>query len=147
MLQYENYGLKLEGAVKSFFKVRYGETDQMKNVYYGRYFEWFEVARVDWIKSRGLTYKALETQSCYLPVVEVKTRYLAANHYDDDICIYTWMLESNSRSIKYFHLVNNITENRFTTEAEIRLMSVNEHGKPCRMPEMYFSSFQSKKIP
>lgn len=142
MLQYENYGLTLESAIQSHFKVRYGETDQMKNMYYGRYFEWFEVARVDWIKSRGLTYKALEEQNCFLPVVEVKSRYMAANHYDDDVCIFTWLKKSNRRSVEYLHLVKNITANKFTTEAEIRLIAVDSGGKPTRLPEKYFYSFQ-----
>ena len=145
MLQFENYGLVLEEAVQSHFKVRYGETDQMKNMYYGRYFEWFEVARVDWIKSRGLTYKALEEQSCFLPVVELKTRYMGANHYDDEVCIYTWLKKSNRRSVEYLHLVKNLTVNKFTTEAEIRLIAVDIAGKPTRLPEKYFNSFQLTK--
>ena len=147
MLQYENYGLSLESAIKSTFKVRYSETDQMKNVYYGRYFEWFEVGRVDWIKSRGLTYKALEEQNCYLPVVEVKARYIGANHYDDDVCVFTWLKKCNTRSVEYLHIVKNLTKNKYTTEAEIRLIAVDGRGKPTRLPENYFNSFQVTKIP
>lgn len=142
MLQFENYGFSLETAVTSHFKVRYGETDQMKNMYYGRYFEWFEVARVDWIKSRGLTYKSLEEQNCFLPVIELKTRYMGANHYDDDVCVFTWLLKANRRSVEYLHLVKNLTKNQYTTEAEIRLMAVDSAGKPTRLPEKYFNSFQ-----
>lgn len=147
MLQYENYGFTLENAVKSYFKVRYGETDQMKNVYYGRYYEWFEVGRVDWIKSRGLTYKALEEQNCFLPVVEVKTRYIGANHYDDEVCIYTWLKKCNRRSVEYLHLVNNVATKKTTTEAEIRLIAVDGSGRPTRLPENYFNLFQSTKLP
>ena len=142
MLLFENYGFTFDTAIQSFFKVRYGETDQMKNMYYGRYFEWFEVARVDWIKSRGLTYKALEEQNCYLPVVEVKTRYIGANHYDDDVCVYTWLKKSNRRSVEYLHIVKNMATNKFTTEAEIRLIAVDSGGKPTRLPEKYFNSVQ-----
>jgi len=147
MLQYENNGFLIENAVKSIFKVRYAETDQMKNVYYGRYFEWFEVGRVDWIKSKGLTYKALEAQNCFLPVVEVKARYIGANHYDDDICVYTWLKKCNRRSVDYFHIVNNLTANKVTTEAEVRLIAVDGSGRPTRLPENYFNLFQLAKLP
>lgn len=142
MLLYENYGLPIDSAIQSHFKVRYGETDQMKNMYYGRYFEWFEVARVDWIKSRGLTYKDLEAQNCFLPVVELKTRYMGANHYDDEVCVYTWLKKSNRRSVEYLHLVKNLTNNTYTTEAEIRLIAVDSRGKSTHLPEKYFNSFQ-----
>lgn len=147
MLQYENNGFLVENAVKSIFKVRYAETDQMKNVYYGRYFEWFEVGRVDWIKSKGLTYKALEAQNCFLPVVELKARYIGANHYDDDICVYTWLKKCNRRSVEYFHIVNNLTTNKVTTEAEVRLIAVDGRGRPTRLPENYFNLFQLAKLP
>ena len=41
-------------------RVRYAETDQMGYVYYGNYATYFEVARVDCMKSLGISYKELE---------------------------------------------------------------------------------------
>ena len=41
-------------------RVRYGETDQMAYVYYGNYAQYFEVARVEWMRKLGLSYKELE---------------------------------------------------------------------------------------
>jgi acyl-CoA thioester hydrolase len=38
------------------FRVRYAEVDQMKFVYYGRYLEYFEVARTDMLRQIGLPY-------------------------------------------------------------------------------------------
>lgn len=45
---------------ETFIRVRYGETDQMRYVYYGNYAMYYEVARVESLRQLGLTYKALE---------------------------------------------------------------------------------------
>ena len=40
-------------------RVRYGETDQMKYAYYGVYAQYFEVGRVELLRSLGFSYKKL----------------------------------------------------------------------------------------
>ena len=34
-------------------RVRYSETDQMKVVYHGSYIPYFEISRVEWLRSKG----------------------------------------------------------------------------------------------
>jgi acyl-CoA thioester hydrolase len=52
-------------------RVRYAETDQMGIVYYANYLVWFEVGRVELLRSLGFSYSMLETEhECILPVVE-----------------------------------------------------------------------------
>ena len=41
-------------------RVRYGETDPMKYVYYGNYAEYLEVARVELFRSIGISYDEIE---------------------------------------------------------------------------------------
>ena len=41
-------------------RVRYAETDQMGYCYYGNYAQYFEVARVEALRSLGVTYKTME---------------------------------------------------------------------------------------
>ncbi len=65
-------------------RVRYSETDQMGVVYHGNYFAWFEVGRVELMRSLGFSYQALEAEEdCVLPVVEATCRYRRPARYDD----------------------------------------------------------------
>ena len=57
-------------------RVRYAETDQMAFVYYGNYASYFEVARVDMLRSIGLSYKAMEESGIMMPVLELKSKYI-----------------------------------------------------------------------
>ncbi len=71
-------------------RVRYAETDQMGIVYYANYLVWFEIGRVELLRSLGLAYSQLETEhECILPVVEAKCRYRSPARYDDLILIET----------------------------------------------------------
>ncbi len=71
-------------------RVRYAETDQMGIVYYANYFVWFELGRVELLRSLGLAYSRLELDhGCILPVVDARCRYRAPAHYDDEILIET----------------------------------------------------------
>src|ERR1017187_9735241 len=71
-------------------RVRYAETDQMGIVYYANYLVWFEIGRVELLRSLGLAYSQLEIDhQCILPVVEATCRYRSPARYDDQILIET----------------------------------------------------------
>ncbi len=71
-------------------RVRYAETDQMGVVYYANYLVWFELGRVDVLRSLGLAYSRLESDhGCLLPVIEARCRYRSPARYDDEILIET----------------------------------------------------------
>jgi acyl-CoA thioester hydrolase len=71
-------------------RVRYAETDQMGIVYYANYLVWFEIGRVELLRSLGLAYSQLEIDhDCILPVVNASCRYRAPARYDDQILIET----------------------------------------------------------
>jgi|SRR5665213_3482459 acyl-CoA thioester hydrolase len=77
-------------AVTTQVRVRYAETDQMGIVYYANYLVWFEIGRVELLRSLGLAYSQLEKEhECILPVVEASCRYRSPARYDDEILIET----------------------------------------------------------
>src|ERR1700685_2548090 len=77
-------------SVTTEVRVRYAETDQMGIVYYANYLVWFEIGRVDLLRSLGLAYSQLETEhECILRVVEATCRYRSPAKYDDEILIET----------------------------------------------------------
>jgi acyl-CoA thioester hydrolase len=72
-------------------RVRYAETDQMGIVYYANYLVWFEIGRVELLRSLGMAYSEFETDhQLILPVVDAHCRYRAPARYDDEILIETW---------------------------------------------------------
>ena len=70
-------------AVGIDIRVRYAETDQMASVYHANYFVWFEVARTEFLRATGASYRDLEDGDLMIPVVEASCRYLQPARYDD----------------------------------------------------------------
>ena len=59
----------------SQIRVRYADTDQMKFVYYGKFFEYFEQGRSDLLRAIGLPYPEIEKLGIFLPVIEAFAKY------------------------------------------------------------------------
>ena len=72
-------------------RVRYAETDQMGFCYYGNYAQYFEVARVEMLRSLGVSYKMLEDQGILLPVTDFSIKYIKPAYYDQNLTIKTFM--------------------------------------------------------
>lgn len=68
-------------------RVRYGETDQMGYMYYGNYAEWYEVGRVEMLRSLGMSYQSMEDSGIMMPVLELKCKYIKPAFYDQEITI------------------------------------------------------------
>src|SRR5487761_1337637 len=71
-------------------RVRYADTDQMHVVYYGNYYKYFEIGRVEYMRERGIAYKQMEEQDdSFIMVAESHCRYLRPARYDDLLRIRT----------------------------------------------------------
>ena len=71
-------------------RVRYGETDQMGYLYYGNYAQYYEIGRVEMLRSLGLTYKSMEEEEgIMMPVVSLQMRFVRPAHYDELLTIKT----------------------------------------------------------
>ena len=93
-------------TVLTNLRVRYAETDQMGIVYYANYLVWFEIGRVELLRSLGLAYSQLEIDhQCILPVVEATCRYRAPARYDDEILIETRPALLRSSVIKFAYKI------------------------------------------
>jgi len=127
-------------------RVRYGETDQMSFVYYGVYAQYYEVGRVELLRSLGLTYKELEKIGLTLPVVNLSINYKKPAYYDDELTIRTTIKELPSSKITfYYEMVNE--NNEMLNIGEVVLVFVNkETGKPCFAPELVINKFKEKLV-
>src|SRR5208282_5441218 len=88
--------------VDATLRVRYAETDQMGIVYYGNYFTWFEVGRVELCRKLGFEYKQMEIEDDSLLVVaEAKCRYKRPARFDDLLVVRTWISQSQRRTVRF----------------------------------------------
>ena len=127
-------------------RVRYGETDQMSFVYYGVYAQYFEVGRVELLRSLGLSYKEIEVMGFALPVVNMNINYKKPAFYDDELIIKTTIKEMPSAKIT-FHYETFNEKRELLNVGEVILVFVNKKtGKPCFAPKVIMSKLEEKLI-
>lgn len=85
-------------------RVRYGETDQMGYLYYGNYAQYYEIGRVEMLRSLGLTYKEMEQEhGIWMPVVALDMRFVRPGFYDELLTIRTTLRQLPEKFIT-FHM-------------------------------------------
>ena len=110
-------------------RVRYAETDQMGVVYYGNYAQYFEVGRVETIRSLGMSYKALEDMGVMLPVVEMNIKYLRPAQYDDVLNIQSTINELPEKHIIQFHQDIYNEAGKMITSGVVRLYFLDKESR------------------
>lgn len=127
---------------KTELRVRYGETDQMKFAYYGIYAQYFEVGRVELLRSLGITYRELEEMGFALPVVNYNIDYKKPAFYDDKLTIETSIHEIPKVKIVFNYKTINEKGDLLNT-AETTLVFVDsDTGKPCLPPDILIDKFK-----
>lgn len=95
-------------------RVRYGETDPMKYVYYGNYAEYLEVARVELFRSIGISYNEIEKRGIWLPVSEYQIKYIKPAKYDDLLHIHTKIIKRPTAKIEFEYSIFNEKNEKLT---------------------------------
>jgi acyl-CoA thioester hydrolase len=123
-------------------RVRYAETDQMGVVYHTNFIIWFEVGRVEMLRSLGFSYKDMEEQDdTHIVVVGVKCDYKKPARYDDVIRIRTRLVDSRSRILRFgYEILNDATGDLLAT-GETSHVTCDGQGRPKSLPEKYRAYF------
>ena len=124
-------------------RVRYSETDRMGYAYYGNYSVYFEVARVETMKSLGVSYKELEDSGIMLPVLEYSIKYFKPAYYDDLLTVKTIIPEEPGVRIRFLYETYN-QSGVLLNKAETSLVFVDSTTmKPIKPPEQMLNKFRS----
>jgi acyl-CoA thioester hydrolase len=122
-------------------RVRYAETDQMGVVYYGNYFTWFEVARVELCRQLGFEYKTMEKEDdSFIVVAEAYCRYKRPAKFDELLVIRTRIVEAQRRTIRFAYEIINQSQELIAT-GETNHVICDSLGRPKSLPEKYRKYF------
>nr|WP_294946918.1 thioesterase family protein [uncultured Mucilaginibacter sp.] len=123
-------------------RVRYGETDQMGYMYYGNYAEFFEVGRVEMLRSLGLTYSGMEASGIMMPVLELHSKYLKPARYDEEITVNVSMAKMPGVKIHFkYDLFNEKQELIHVGETLLAFINMNTN-RPCLAPQEFIDKLK-----
>jgi acyl-CoA thioester hydrolase len=87
-------------------RVRYKDTDTMSVVYYGNYLTYFEVARVEYLRERGLPMSEVNRR-IHMPVVEACVQYVRPALLDDLLVVTSRVSERRRASFTFKYEIRN----------------------------------------
>ena len=106
------------------YRVCYADTDKMGYVYYGNYARLYEIARVETLRSLGVSYKDLEDNGIGLPVFEHNSTFLAPGLYDDELTVICQVDQLPTAKIQFSYRIKN-TEGQLINEGKTTLVFMN----------------------
>ena len=116
-------------------RVRYADTDQMKFVYYGKFFEYFEQGRSDLLRAMGLPYPEIEREGIFLPVIEAHAEYKQSARYDDLLFVDTILEDVTPVRIRIEYNVRREETGRpIVTGHTVHSYLNASTGRPTRLP-------------
>lgn len=115
-------------------RVRYADTDQMGYVYYGNYARFYEIGRVEALRSLGFHYKEMEASGVMMPVYENHSRYLRPARYDDLLTIRVSIRDMPSVRIVFYYDIFNQDGDHLHTGETVLVFQQMSNGKLCRAP-------------
>lgn len=116
-------------------RVRYGETDQMGYCYYGNYAQYFEVGRVEAMRSVGMSYREMEERGIMLPVSDFSVKYHAPARYDDELTITTSIVAVKGARLLFDYTIHN-EKGDLVAKAHTTLVFVSvDTMRPTKAPE------------
>ena len=120
---------------RTTYRVIYGDTDNMGQVYYGNYFRWFEIGRNEMFRSLGLPYRTVEDNGIFLPVSETHCKYSTPAKYDDIIVIETSVDTSVKGGIKFDYTIYAEDGETLLAKGYTKHAYMNTDGKVVRPPK------------
>jgi acyl-CoA thioester hydrolase len=110
-------------------------------VYYANYFVWFEVARTDWLRDRGWSYRDIEADGFALPVLEAQCAYQQPARYDDELTVSARGALLSPIRVKFTYEVVRQADRVTLAAGHTVHAALDRQGRPCRLPDRVRSFF------
>lgn len=114
-------------------RVRYPEVDAMGVLHHSRYLQYFEMGRVELLRTRGVSYADLERAGVFFVIVKVETRYKAPARYDEELQLTTRVMKQTHVRIDHAYTLRR--GETVLAEATTTIACVDRDGQLRAIPD------------
>jgi len=105
----------------------------MGYVHHSRFLQYFEMGRVELLRSEGVSYADLERQGVFFVVVKAEIRFRAPARYDDELTLTTRL--TRSTHVRYDHAYELRRGEMLLAEGTTTIACVDRSGQVIQIPE------------
>ena len=128
-------------AVKD--RVRFVETDLMGVVHHSNYLRWFEMARVEYLRTANVLLPDLIADGILFPITEVQCKYRQSAYFDEMIRVEATLVDFSRAKLCFSYRVVRETDNVLLAEGTTQNVFTDEKGRVIRLPQLYFDRIEA----
>ena len=114
-------------------RVRYPEVDGMGFLHHSRYLQYFEMGRVELLRSLGHSYADLERRGVFFVVTKAEIQYKAPARYDDELTLITRIVRQTH--VRIDHAYELKRGDVLLAEGKTTIACVDREGQVQQIPE------------
>jgi acyl-CoA thioester hydrolase len=114
------------------FRVRYPEADAMGYLHHSRFFQYFEMGRIELLRAAGHSYADIEKHGIFFAVIKAECRFKAPARFDDELTLLTRIVrQTHVRLDHTYELRRGIV---LIAEGSTTIACVDRAGKLVQIP-------------
>lgn len=106
----------------------------MGYLHHSRYLQYFEIGRVELLRSHGVRYADLERDGVFFVVVQAQVAFKQPAKYDDEVDLTT--TETNRGHVKIEHAYKVHRDGKLLATGATTIACVGRDGRPMAIPEL-----------
>ncbi len=126
-------------------KVQYYETDKMGITHHSNYIRWMEEARIDFFNQIGMSYRYLESEGIFSPVVSVECDYKASSTFEDVIEIEVQIEEFKGVKLILSYLMRKADGGEIVAKGKTSHGFVDKEGRLIVLKKSYPKMYEDLK--
>lgn len=119
--------------------VNFYDTDAMAVVHHSNYIRWFEIGRVEYLRSIGITLGELMDDGFVFPITDVRAKYVSPGKFDDVVLIETTPTALTKAKMAFdYRIIRKADGEVMVTGHSQNVFTSRETGRITRLPEKYY---------
>ena len=127
-------------SIRAKYKVNFFDTDLMGVVHHSNYIRWFEIGRVEYLRSIGIDLNEMMSDGILFPITNINAQYHSPAHFDDILEIETTATALTKVKMEFDYKVFREGEDKVLVNGHSQNVFTNaETGKIIRLPDKYYN--------
>lgn len=124
--------------------VNFYDTDAMAVVHHSNYIRWFEIGRVEYLRSIGITLGEMMDDGFVFPITEVSAAYHSPAAFDDDLLIETTATALTKAKMAFDYRITRKTDGKLLVTGHTQnVFTSRETGKITRLTPKYYEKLEA----
>ena len=126
-------------TVKTKYQVHFYDTDTMGVTHHSNYIRWFEIGRVEYLRSIGIDLNTMMADGILFPITKIEAQFHSPSHFDDVLEIETTAKALTKAKMEFEYKIFREGEDKILVTGYSQNVFTNaETGKITRLPDKYY---------